>query len=94
MPNEGYQIQVGDKIKFESGCFGEQTFTVHRVTKCFAFVRYNDVAEGKFRREYAVKSAKLKQHWRTNHEFHYAINPNPVVSTRAANFSDHSKHCR
>lgn len=52
MPNEGYQIQVGDKIKFESGCFGEQTFTVHRATKCFAFVRYNDVAEGKFRREY------------------------------------------
>ncbi len=43
-------IEVGDTI-VSSHAFGGSTWVVHRVSKKFAFVRLNDVAEGKFRRE-------------------------------------------
>lgn len=48
---DGYLIQVGDIIA--STAMGQtKKFKVHRVTKTLAFVRYNDIAEGKFRRVY------------------------------------------
>lgn len=48
---DGYLIQVGDIIT--STAMGTtKKHVVHRVTKTLAFVRYNDVAEGKFRRVY------------------------------------------
>ena len=48
---EGHQINIGDVIVNENS-FGKTSYTVERTTKCFAFVRYNEVAEGKFPREY------------------------------------------
>lgn len=48
---DGYEIKVGDIIKTEH-VFGKKTYSVHRVTKKYAFVKYNDVAEGKFPRIY------------------------------------------
>jgi hypothetical protein len=46
----GEQIEVGDNISHETRGFGSRWYAVHRVTPKFAFVRYNDVAEGKYRR--------------------------------------------
>ena len=48
----GEMLDIGDRIKVEHPVFGTRWETVHRVTKSFAFVRYNDVAEGKYKREY------------------------------------------
>ena len=47
----GDAIQVGDKIRLEHA-LGIRWETVHRVTAKYAFVKYNDIAEGKYRREY------------------------------------------
>lgn len=50
---DGEELQVGDRIKRDSrGIGGTYWETVHRVTKVFAFVRYNEHAEGKYRRKY------------------------------------------
>ena len=49
----GDMIEVGDKIKVEHRGWGVQWETIHRVTPKFAFVKYNDVAEGKYRRVYS-----------------------------------------
>ena len=46
---EGQQIEVGDLIQMKNYA-GVKNWRVHRVTKKFAFVRWNDVSEGKFRR--------------------------------------------
>ena len=48
---EGEQIEFNDRIKVETA-LGVQWQTVTRVTRKFAFVRYNEHAEGKFPREY------------------------------------------
>lgn len=48
---ENYQIKVGDHIVSRHS-FGGSNWKVHRVTKLYAFVWYNDVAEGKFPRKY------------------------------------------
>ena len=49
---DGALIEVGDRIRVEHLGFEVSWETVHRVTKKFAFVKYNDAAEGKYRREY------------------------------------------
>lgn len=41
----GYEIQVGDVITCERGGI-KHRWTVHRVTKKYAFILYNDTAEG------------------------------------------------
>lgn len=43
-------IEVGDRIRIKNA-FGSKVYTVHRVTKTMAFIRYNEAAEGRFRRE-------------------------------------------
>lgn len=65
--NDGESIEVGDRIKVETS-LGVKWHTVSRVTKLYAFVRYNERAEGKFRREYSdFGFAPLpRQTWLTN----------------------------
>ena len=48
----GEMLDIGDRIKVEHPFFGTNWETVLRVTNKFALVRYNDIAEGKYRREY------------------------------------------
>jgi hypothetical protein len=43
----GEQLKVGDVIVHKH-CFGGGKYRVHRVSKKYAFVKYNDVAEGKY----------------------------------------------
>lgn len=64
---DGDAIQVGDRIKVETA-LGTQWEIVQRVTDKFAFVRYNERAEGKYRREYdGFWFAPLpRQKWSTN----------------------------
>lgn len=45
----GDMLEVGDKIRMNS-FIGTSWFPVSRVTPKFAFVKWNDVAEGKFQR--------------------------------------------
>ena len=49
---DGDMIEVGDRIKCEHLGWGTKWDTIHRVTPKFAFVKYNDVAEGKYKRMY------------------------------------------
>ena len=44
-------IDIGDKIISEHPAFGQREWIVHRVTKCYAHIRLNDVAEMRFRRD-------------------------------------------
>lgn len=46
---DGEQVEVGDII-IHTHTFGSAHYTVHRVTPKYAYVRFNDVAEGKFPR--------------------------------------------
>lgn len=64
---DGDLIEVGDRIKVETN-LGVQWETVHRVTAKYAFVRYNERAEGKYRREYQDFgfSPRPRQTWLTN----------------------------
>ena len=49
----GHEIQVGDYILRKSMLdAGFRSYRVHRVTPKFAFIRYNEHAEGKFPRTY------------------------------------------
>lgn len=63
---DGHEIQIGDLITADGG-FGKSKHLVHRVTKKYAFVKYNDVAEGKFPRVYdSFWFCSLpKQKWQT-----------------------------
>ena len=47
----GHELQVGDFIKSESGITGIRWYKVSRVTAKFAFIKYNEVAEGKYHRK-------------------------------------------
>lgn len=47
---DGDLIQVGDRIKHENA-LGISWYVVHRVTPKYAFVQYNDVAEGRYPRK-------------------------------------------
>ena len=49
---DGDLIEVGDLIKVETD-LGTRWDTVHRVSKKYAFVLYNEHAEGKYRRAYS-----------------------------------------
>lgn len=41
------KIQIGDVIIHKTA-FGKGVYVVHRLTKKYAWVKYNDVAEGKY----------------------------------------------
>ena len=50
-----YELQVGDIIKSKSRFMNiSNEWTVHRVTKMYAFIMYNEKAEGKFPRKYTT----------------------------------------
>lgn len=51
LAENGYEINVGDKIKVVTA-FTKYIYTVHRVTPKFAFVKHNGKAEGKYPRIY------------------------------------------
>lgn len=46
---DGETLEVGDVIKHESA-LGNRRYKIHRVTAKYAFIKYNDVAEGKYHR--------------------------------------------
>jgi hypothetical protein len=48
---EGAELQVGDYIKHDTP-YRVAWSPIHRVTAKYAFVKYNDMAEGKFPRVY------------------------------------------
>jgi hypothetical protein len=48
---DGYVIKPGDFIESKD-FMGVRRYAVHRVTKTFALVRWNEKAEGKFPRVY------------------------------------------
>ena len=60
----GYVIQPGDVI--EANFLGTRRHEVRRVTKTMAFVRWNDVAEGKFPRVF---------------DLHFSVIPRPRYNT-------------
>jgi len=49
--NSNYEIKVGDIITADSS-FGRNKYVVHRLSKKYSYVKFNDVAEGKFPRIY------------------------------------------
>lgn len=59
--SHGDELQIGDVIVSKTG-FGTQRRSVHRVTKKYAFVKYNDVAEGKYPRKYDMYFESLPRH--------------------------------
>jgi hypothetical protein len=60
-----YELQVGDIIVAKHA-FGNNRHTVIRVTKRYAFVKYNDVAEGKYPRIFDFHFDSLpRQKWST-----------------------------
>ena len=79
---DGDLIEVGDRIKVEHMGFGTQWETVERVTPKFAFVRYNENAEGQYKRTYEDFGfcPKGSGKWRTT----YYSAWRPVDSTPAA----------
>jgi len=48
---DGEPIEVGDRIRIEN-YLGVSWQAIHRVTKHYAFVKWNERAEGKFKRIY------------------------------------------
>jgi hypothetical protein len=46
----GYKIQVGNIIEINNGWGPKLNYEVHRVTLKYAYVKWNDTAEGKFPR--------------------------------------------
>ncbi len=44
---EGSELRVGDYVKHDTA-YRVAWFQIHRVTKKYAFVKYNETAEGKF----------------------------------------------
>lgn len=67
MVDNGYEIQVGDKIKVTNRGFKSSIYTVHRVTKKFAFVFVNEKAVVKFPRVYDYRFQTLPRNlWDTN----------------------------
>ena len=67
------KIEVGDVIAIEN-CFGRKSHPVVRVTKTAAFIRWNDGAEGKFRRVLVWNSPTPipRQQWDYTHREVYA----------------------
>lgn len=60
---KGHEIKVGDVI-VSKHVFGVNKFAVHRVTKKYAFVMYNDIAEGKYPRIFDTTFQSLpRQQW-------------------------------
>ena len=49
------EIQVGDRLKTDTA-FGTTWHTFHRVTAKYAFVKWSNVAEGKFHRTFSTFS--------------------------------------
>ena len=62
---DGHELKVGDVI-ISKHAFGGSKWAVHRVTKKYAFVWYNDIAEGKFPRVLEFNFQPLpRQQWNT-----------------------------
>lgn len=62
---DGYELQIGDTI-VSKHTFGNNKHTVIRVTKKYAFVKYNDVAEGKYPRVFNMYFEALpRSRWGT-----------------------------
>ncbi len=60
---QGYEIQVGDKILIKS-FVSTSVYTVRRVTAKYSFVKYNEHAEGRFPRTYSWGFQSLpKERW-------------------------------
>jgi hypothetical protein len=68
--NEGDLLQVGDIIHATHPTFGLKRHHVHRVTKCYAFVKWNDLAEGKFpiQYNYRFESFPREQYCQTRYK--------------------------
>lgn len=60
--NDGYELKVGDKILINNRLTKPTAYTVHRVTKNYAFVMWNDIAEGKFPRVVDWRFQSLPRH--------------------------------
>lgn len=56
--SDGHEIKIGDVI-VQKHCFGNNKWAVHRVTKRYSFVWYNDISEGKFPRKYSFGFSSL-----------------------------------
>lgn len=64
---DGYELQLGDVI-IAKHALGKNRHVVTRVTKKYAFVKFNDVAEGKFPRIFDFHFESLpRQQWNTVH---------------------------
>ena len=48
--NVGETVEVGDILRHENPITGKSYFKVGRVTPKYAFVKWNEVGEGKFKR--------------------------------------------
>lgn len=63
----GYELQVGDII-IAKHAFGNNKHVITRVTPKYAFVQYNDVAEGKYPRIFDTNFTFLpRPKWNTTH---------------------------
>ena len=61
----GDKLQIGDLVITDNRIF-KQKHTIKRITKNFAFIDFNDIAEGKFPIVYTVDFQLLpKQKWNT-----------------------------
>lgn len=56
-----YEIQVGDTIRIDTR-LSVKDYKVSCVTKTYAFIKYNDRAEGKFKRIYSMYIFKSLPH--------------------------------
>jgi hypothetical protein len=63
----GEVIQVGDRIKISNSLGGVSVHTVTRVTKTRAYIKFNERAEGCFRRDvnrvFGPQPIPKKDHW-------------------------------
>ena len=66
--NDHETVEIGDIIETDTRGFGVRNYTIYRVTKTMAFVKYNDVADGKFPRVYVSfgYSSIPRPEWPTN----------------------------
>lgn len=62
----GHVLNVGDIIEVSEICGQGTRYKVHRVTKKYALIMWNEVGEGKFPRIYNIGFGYLpKDKWRT-----------------------------
>lgn len=54
------KLEVGDILLHETW-MGKRTYKVHRVTKTMAFVWFNDICEGKFKRDLGFNGMHVQE---------------------------------